>query len=46
MGDRLHQEQTDDPVEKLGQAFFFANSIDRIRQRVLLVQVGASKRLK
>ena len=34
---------TDDPTEKLGQAFFFANSVDRIRQRVLLVQVGTSE---
>jgi len=34
---------TDDPVEKLGQAFFFANSVDRIRQRVLLVQVGGAE---
>jgi len=31
---------TDDPGEKLGQAYFFANAVDRIRQRVLLVQVG------
>ncbi len=31
---------TDDPTEKLGQAFFFANSVDRIRQRVLMVQAG------
>ena len=31
---------TDDPTEKLGQALFFANSVDRIRQRVLLVQAG------
>ncbi len=31
---------TDDPVDKLGQAYFFAQSTDRIRQRVLLLQVG------
>ncbi len=38
--DMLVVGATDDPTEKLGQAFFFANSVDRIRQRVLLVQAG------
>ena len=31
---------SEDPVEKLGQAYFFAHATDRIRQRVLLLQVG------
>ena len=35
---------TDDPAEKLGQAYFFSHQTDRIRQRVLLLQVGVLDR--
>ena len=34
----------DDPAEKLGQAYFFSHQTDRIRQRVLLLQVGTLDR--
>ena len=34
---------TDEPAGKLGQAFFFSIQPDRVRQRVLLVQVGATE---
>jgi len=35
---------TDDPAEKLGQAYFFSHQTDRIRQRVLLLQAGTLDR--
>ncbi len=38
--DTLVVGAADDPADKLGQSFFFAASSDRLRQRVLLVQVG------
>jgi len=42
--DLLVMGASDDPAEKLGQAFFFSQQSDRIRQRVLLLQVGTLDR--